>query len=323
VLISKDTTVPPPVPAAGRGGGVDPDRHRPDDHRRAINLSVPPRLRDRVHDHLREIVQRHADTIDTFVSDRLSDIRVVTRAQPRERLEDAEFLQQLLNVLREEYHGTFVDIGLVNAEGIQVAYAGPFNLTGVDYSSAPWFEEARSREHYVSDVFAGLRGTPHFIVAAARSQGSERYLVKATIDFEAFNDLVGNIRIGATGFAFIFNLDGEFQTKPRFEVALGRRPYSELLAEGLSRDRVWISEGTDLLQRPTIVALAPLHQARWFLGYQQQQEDAFSELWRLEMSALTVFVIAAVCALVISYLLASQVALQLAEVTASRPSGDN
>jgi two-component system NtrC family sensor kinase len=280
----------------------------------AINLHQFRRAyRDRVHDHLREIVQRHADTIDTFVSDRLSDIRVVTRAQPRERLEDAEFLQQLLNVLREEYHGTFVDIGLVNADGIQVAYAGPFNLTGVDYSSAPWFEEARSREHYVSDVFAGLRGTPHFIVAAARSQGSERYLVKATIDFEAFNNLVGNIRIGATGFAFIFNLDGEFQTKPRFEVALGRRPYSELLAEGLSRDRVWISEGTDLLQRPTIVALAPLHQARWFLGYQQQQEDAFSELWRLEMSALTVFVIAAVCALVVSYLLASQVALQLAE----------
>ena len=172
----------------------------------AINLhQFRAAYRTRVHDHLQEMVQRHAETIDAFVNDRLSDIRVVAREHPRERLENPEFLRQLLNVLREEYHGAFVDIGLVDPDGIQVAYAGPFNLTGADYSSAPWFEQARAREHYVSDVFAGLRGTPHFIVAAARRQGDERYLVKATIDFEAFNELVGNIRIGTTGFAFIFN----------------------------------------------------------------------------------------------------------------------
>jgi two-component system NtrC family sensor kinase len=281
----------------------------------AINLQqFRTAYRDRVHDHLREIVQRHAETIDSFVNDRLSDIRVVAREQPRERLEDPAFLRQLLNVLREEYHGAFVDIGLVNADGIQVAYAGPFNLTGADYSTAAWFAEGREREHYISDVFAGLRGTPHFIVAAARGQGSERYLVKATIDFEAFNDLVANIRLGTTGFAFIFNREGELQTRPRFEVDLGRPPYSELLAGKLSRDRGSIIDGTDLFERPTVVALAPLRQSRWFLAYQQQQEDAFAERRRLETFALAVFLVAALGAVVVSYLLASQVAAQLAEV---------
>ena len=33
-------------------------------------------------------------------------------------------------------------------------------------------------------------------MVAARSTGHQRYFVKATIDFEAFNELVGNIRIG-------------------------------------------------------------------------------------------------------------------------------
>ena len=269
--------------------------------------------RTRVHDHLREIVQRHAETIDSFVNDRLSDIRVVAREHPRERLEDPEFLRQLLNVLREEYHGAFVDLGLVNANGVQVAYAGPFNLTLADYSSADWFEKASTREHYVSDVFAGLRGTPHFIVTAARSHGEERYLVKATIDFEAFNELVGNIRIGTTGFAFIFNRDGEFQTKPRFEVALDQSPYSDLLSGKISKDRVSIAEGRDLLQRPTVVVLSPLRQSRWFLGYQQQKRDAFGDQRRLELLAVAVFLIAAVSAVLVAYFLASQVAQRLAE----------
>jgi two-component system, NtrC family, sensor kinase len=269
--------------------------------------------RTRVHDHLREIVQRHAETIDAFVNDRLSDIRVIAREHPRGRLEDPEFLRQLLNVLREEYHGAFVDLGLVDAEGIQVAYAGPFNLLMADYSSSPWFEQARTREHYVSDVFAGLRGTPHFIVAAARSQDGERYLVKATIDFEAFNELVGNIRIGTTGFAFIFNAHGEFQTKPRFEVALDQPPYSEFLAGEISRDRVSIVEGEDILGRKTVVVLAPVRPSRWFLGYQQQQRDAFEDQRRLELVALAVFMLAAVSAVIVSYILASQVAQRLAE----------
>ncbi len=280
----------------------------------AINLSQFRRAyRAKVHDHLSETVQRHAETINAFVGDRLSDIRVIAREHPRERLEDPAFLRQLLNVLREEYHGAFVDLGLVTGDGIQVAYAGPFNLANADYSSAEWFQQARGREHYVSDVFTGLRGAPHFIVSATRSQGDEKYLVRATIDFEAFNDLVGNIRIGATGFAFIFNRDGKLQTKPRFDVALEREPYADLLEGGLSRDRVSIVEGDDLLGRPTLFAIAPVMQGRWFLGYQQEVADAFAYEGHLETIALTVFLLASVAAVLVSYLLSGQVAARLAE----------
>lgn len=267
----------------------------------------------KVHDHLGAIVQRHAETIDAFVEDRLSDIRVVAREHPREQLEDSDFLRQLLTVLREEYHGAFVDIGLVDSEGLQVAYAGPFNLAMADYATAEWFDTARQREHYVSDVFAGLRGTPHFIVVAARSTGDQRYFVKATIDFEAFNELVGNIRIGATGFAFIFNRDGQFQTEPRFQVALDRPPYSDLLDGELSPDRVSIVEGEDLFGRRTVIATAPLRQGRWFLGYQQEMADAFADQRRLELFALVVFLVAAITAISIGYLLAKQMAAQVAE----------
>ncbi|MCU0232586.1 MAG: cache domain-containing protein [Thermoanaerobaculales bacterium] len=197
MLISKDTSIPlsrrfrlPAVVAALAVISVAPMVITG-----AINLQqFRAAYKDKVRDHIGELVQRHAETVDAFVEDRLSDIRVVAREHERAELEDPASLRQLLNVLREEYHGAFVDLGLVTRDGVQIAYAGPFNLTMADYSSAEWFEKARLREHYVSDVFAGLRGSPHFIVTAARSQGDERYFVKATIDFEAFNNLVGNIR---------------------------------------------------------------------------------------------------------------------------------
>jgi two-component system NtrC family sensor kinase len=269
--------------------------------------------RDEVRNHLEQTVLRHAESVDAFVNDRLSDIRVIARQYSREELSDPDFLRQLLVILREEYHGAFVDIGLVDGDGTQIAYAGPFNLNMADYGVADWFSEARLREHYISDVFAGLRGTPHFIVTAARSEDGERYFVKATIDFEAFNELVGNLRVGASGFAFIFNRDGAFQTKPRFEVALDQPPYAELATADATEDRVSIVQGEDMLGRRTIFATAPLRQGRWFLAYQQQVADAYQQLRHLETFAFIVFLIAAFVAVGVSYWLASQMSERVAE----------
>ena len=145
---------------------------------------------------------------------------MIAREHPIDRLRDSEFMRRALNLMREEYHGAFVDLGLVDANGIQVAYAGPFNLQLADYSTA-----------------ACLRGSPHFIVATQKSEGGQHFVVKATIDFEAFNALVENLRIGSTGFAFIINRGGEFQTNPHFEVALNRAPWIDLLEGRISTDR--------------------------------------------------------------------------------------
>jgi two-component system NtrC family sensor kinase len=40
------------------------------------------------------------------------------------------------------------------------------------------------------------------------------WILRATIDFGEFNNLVEFLRIGETGIAFILNADGQFQTKP-------------------------------------------------------------------------------------------------------------
>ena len=280
----------------------------------AVNLyQFRKAYRSKVTNELSVMIERHSVTVDSFINDRLSDVRVIAREHPIERLRQPEFLRLVLNLMREEYHGAFVDLGLVNSDGIQVAYAGPFNLHMADYSGAPWFHEAMASENFVSDVFAGLRGTPHFIVATQRRFDDELFVVKATIDFEAFNALVENLRIGHTGFAFIFNREGNFQTSPRFEVALNRSPYVDLLEGRIRSDRITVVEGEDVFLRRSIFTIAPLKQGRWFLCYQQETSDAFAELQGVQEFAVVLLIIVSLAAVFVGYLISRNLAQRLAQ----------
>jgi len=285
----------------------------------AINLKqFQVVYRNKVENELAVMIERHSFIIDSFIQDRLSDVRVITREHPIERLSDADFLRQVLNLMREEYHGAFVDLGLVTESGVQIAYAGPFNLEMADYSSAMWFEQAFDDESYVSDVFAGLRGTPHFIVATQRRVGDETVILKATIDFEAFNAVVEGIRIGDTGFAFIINREGKFQTRPQFEVSLNQAPYAGVLDGSIRSDRIHVVDGENRLGEPSIFTFAPLKQGSWLLCYQQETADALGEVRRMVRVAIIALLIVAVGALVISYFVSRNLAYQFAEADRER-----
>jgi len=280
----------------------------------AINLQqFQVVYRNKVENELAVMIERHSFIVDSFIEDRLSDVRVITREHPIERLSDAAFLRQALNLMREEYHGAFVDLGLVNEDGVQIAYAGPFNLEMADYSSAGWFEQAFTNESYISDVFAGLRGSPHFIVATQRRVGNETFILKATIDFEAFNALVEGIRIGDTGFAFIINREGKFQTSPQFEVSLNHAPYSGVLDGSIRSDRIHVVDGENRLGRSSIFTFAPLKQGSWLLCYQQETDDALGEVRQMIRLAIIALLVVAAGALVISFFVSRNLVSKFAE----------
>ena len=167
-----------------------------------------------VHAHLEELVLKHRQNIDDFLRERLNDIGYLARIDAPDQLQDSEFLWQRLRTLQEAYGFAFVDLGLIDESGLQVSYAGPFELQGADYRDSEWFQEAIQRDSYMSDVFLGLRETPHFIVAVKLSSDEKEWILRATIDFAAFNTLVEGLTLGRTGSAFIMNRQGAFQTRP-------------------------------------------------------------------------------------------------------------
>ena len=265
-------------------------------------------------DHLKVLVRKHQQNIDRFLTLKLADLRVISRLFPFEQLLEEPFLRECLSTLQQEYPHSFVDLGVVNAQGIQVAYAGPFRLKEVDYSRADWFKKALEDENYISDVFPGVRGIPHFIVTSRVDYRGAKWVVRATVDFEAFNSLVESIRIGKTGFAFIVNKKGEFQTKTRYEALASKGPYKSLIADqGLPEHDVTFLETTTEGGMPTIYVLAPLKNGEWFLVFQQEASDAYAVVERARWLSIIILVAGALAVGLVSVLLARRMVKTIKE----------
>jgi two-component system NtrC family sensor kinase len=248
--------------------------------------------REKVDAHLIELVQKHKQNIDGFLSQRLGDIRVLGATFEFGELSKEAFLKERLSVLQQVHGPVFVDLGVIDAKGIQIAYAGPFNLARADYSQAEWFRKALQREHFVSDVFLGLRNLPHFIVTVRKHWKGEPWILRATIDFAAFNALVEKIRMGQTGFAFILNKEGELQTKPYLDIVSNKNVFLDLLnAENMPGDRIRVVERADASGKTNLCVASPLKGRDWILVYQQNAADAFSDLRHAQRLTLAIILI--------------------------------
>jgi two-component system NtrC family sensor kinase len=269
--------------------------------------------RDKTYAYLGEVVQKHKQNIDSFLKERLDDIRFLTRTFTFEELSEESFLQDRLFTFQEEFGPVFVDLGVVNERGIQVAYSGPFKLGRALYSEADWFKKAMSREYYVSDVFLGLRGQPHFIIAVKENWKGQSWILRATIDFLAFNTLVENIRIGLTGFAFIVNKDGEFQTKPLFDVAASKNIYLDLLHQEKAGDKeVHIVERYDAMGRKNILVADSLKGGDWLLVCQQSYSDAFADLKKALRWTILINVLGGLAILTMAFILSGRIVKRIA-----------
>ena len=234
--------------------------------------------REKAHAHLITLVKKHKQNIDNFLKDKLKDILTLAKTSAFEEFKNESFLKDRLKTLQKVYGPVFVDLGVINEDGIQIAYAGPFKLGEARYSDTNWFKKAIESQYYISDVFLGLRGLPHFIITVSDTYHGKRWILRATIDFMAFNTLVEKIRIGETGFAFILNRAGEFQTKPLLEITTKREPYTNLLASRVeTEDEIQVVEEVDDTGEKNIYVAAFLKQGDWLLVYQQRASDVFSD----------------------------------------------
>jgi len=265
---------------------------------------------DKVLAQLSEMVQKHQQHIDQFLNEKRADIRLLARTYAVGEFKEPDRLRELLQVAQEEFSGAFVDFGVVNDAGVQVAYAGPFLLGNADYSGADWFKQVMAREVVISDVFMGLRGSPHFIVAVRRRQGDQGWVLRSTIDFMVFNALVENIRIGRTGTAFILNRQGQLQTGRPGELAMDPTTLAGVMSDldtspvipdsralngswrrGLVRSGVKVLERTDPSGVDKIFVVAPLKNGEWILVYQQDRDDAFTELYKSRRISLAIMAV--------------------------------
>jgi two-component system NtrC family sensor kinase len=246
--------------------------------------------------HLTERVQKHARLIDIFLQERLGDIRFLAQAFDGEALTRKPFLQRCLDLLRKECGSVFTDMGVVEIgpRGRQINYAGPFQLENALYGKAGWFQIAAAREHFISDTFMGLRGFPHFIVAARKRWGGGDCIVRATVDFTAFDNLVKSLKSGVSGYAFIINRAGSLQAGSPGVTPLPGNAEVNTLFE-LADNQTFLSSSED---NAAFYVTALIKNGAWLLVYHQTKADIFSQLRRthkIAFAALFIGSVAIVC----------------------------
>lgn len=243
-------------------------------------------IENRTVESMQRIVEDHRQMIDTFLRERRTNLQFIINTHSFETLNTSRNLEFVYHNLRT-ISNAFVDLGVFNEDGLHVAYHGPYQLEGKVYKDEPWFKEVMETGVHISDVFLGFRDYPHFIIAIKKKENDRSWILRATIDTHIFNTMVGRIRIGDTGEAYIINKQGLFQTQPRtgrdiLEPDPARstylRPHKGVKTYTSVRDFGWFLGQPDAVQNDHLVATTWLKEKPWLLVARQEKQDAFSGL---------------------------------------------
>jgi len=162
------------------------------------------------------ILSTAKQNLDFVIDERRSVLALLIREQSYEELADDSVLRLTLQNLKSSFGG-FIDLGIIDSDGRQRHYAGPYDLKGRTYSDQTWFHEVVLRGSHVSDVFMGHRNFPHFVVAFKHERsGEDFFIIRATIDMDLVNQQVYSLELDRNMDVFIINHEGILQTESIF-----------------------------------------------------------------------------------------------------------
>jgi two-component system NtrC family sensor kinase len=180
-----------------------------------MNIYYTRFSKDRMLNDLRTEVEHHKKIIELFLAEHSSKLRLIAYSHSKGYLTQTANLNDIFEMINRDYWA-ITDLGVIAADGKHLAYIGPYDLMSKNYAQAFWFKEVMQKDLFISDMFMGFRLEPHFVIAVARLENDQKWILRATVNTDVFRSLVENVRIGKTGEVYLLNREGIFQTTPRF-----------------------------------------------------------------------------------------------------------
>ncbi|BBO76582.1 two-component sensor histidine kinase [Desulfosarcina widdelii] len=315
-----------PLPVAEQAPSTEEGRNRQDRYKRLFRrfivltlvCSVVPLLlvgwgmrtqyhrfaEDRVMAAFRNEVQHHRMVIQLFFKENRSKLELMAASHSRQDLVQPGQLRLLFDHFNRE-QWTLTDLGVIDARGTHLAYVGPYDLLDKNYREAHWFKMVMEKGIYISDMFMGFRREPHFIIAVRGQDAEGPWILRATVDTEAFRALVEHVMIGRTGEVFLVNKDSVYQTTPRYS---GRIMETASMAAGAVHPGIRVrQEAADAGfngERPVrqIVSTAWLETPQWMLVVRQDLDEAFGAQKQVDFAVLVFLHVSAAAILVVTML---------------------
>ncbi|MGW8195893.1 MAG: sensor histidine kinase, partial [Desulforhopalus sp.] len=131
--------------------------------------------------------------------------------------------------LQREYPD-FADIEIIDSQGWQKSYVGPYKLKEQNYRDQTWYQEVLARGVYISNVFSGFRQVPHFVIAVSRKHpgGLGSWVLRVTIDGKTLQRFVDTISTPSVDDVFLVDGNRVMQTQPQKYGEIGK--YNDLYA---------------------------------------------------------------------------------------------
>jgi two-component system NtrC family sensor kinase len=264
---------------------------------------------EKIREQIRHRAEFQAEALDLFLKERSAILGTIADTHSFPVMADAETLGRKLAIMNQKA-GAFVDLGVIDHTGHQVAYVGPYALEGRNYYDQPWFGEVMGKGVYISDVYLGFRKVPHFIIAVRRQEGPRNWILRATIDPDVFSRLVEFSQIGKTGDAFIVNAEGVLQTKARFA--------GEVLAPASVDVRLFGRTTTTLEQQADgrarlLLAGTWLKSKNWLLVISRDVENEMAELFATRNMEIAIIAAGAIAIVLTTILTTRMMVRQLVQ----------
>ncbi len=251
-----------------------------------------------------QVVQHRQDVINNFLRHQTDLLTTLISLYPQEYLQNQTHLDQLFLAISGA--GGMVDLQLIDTNGQQLAYVGPYReqVTGKNYQEQPWFSEVLVRGAHVSDVFSGYRKLPHFVVAL--TDPLKHYVLRTTINSSVFNSLLHSAQIGEHGDVFIVNKNGELQT-PSLQGNLTAVPEQEMRLVRHHSTPELVQEGD------TLYATTWLNNETWMLMLKVRIPDMLGPYYQHLNRTLVIIVVTATLFFVIAVFLSRFIVAHVAK----------
>ena len=260
-------------------------------------------LRKKTMESVRTEVVHHKDAIDRFLAERLNDLRLLSANLNPVTFTTPEPLESVFHSLLKELP-YFTDLGIIDAEGRHLVYAGPYDLISKNYKQAEWFKSVMERGVYVSDVFLGFRKVPHFVIALKRGGKTGPWILRATVDATYFDRIVSGSGVSGGTDAFLINRHGVFQSKPR----TGNRLMSQSEFRGIAP-----FEGVKIEKHEgEFCAMAWLDRAPWLCVVKIDSRTVLKPIHRVRNIGILVFILGSIL-VVVTVLLTTNYLITLLE----------
>ena len=267
-------------------------------------------IKEKVFSHLLSVSKKSSYIIMEFISERQSDVRMLSSLFSLEPHMEGERIAEHFRLMKKKYN---VYLGFIVAgESGEVFYSDSDCFPAeAGVSHHEWFRNAKQGHEFMGNVFlvhSNDKEVPAILISipiVSRDESSRRVLA-ACVDFSKIDISLSKTEIGMTGEVYLVDKDGRFITSSRLgaKILKDRVPIQEKI-DPTSQQGIY--ELLDYRGQMVLHAYNEIVDNSWIVIAEQDKEEALSQINQLNRKILLLGVFLLVLIFTVAFLVSGKI----------------